>query len=268
MRRANYPGSNIVIEKELENGSNYKRYYAYYLSEGLKIYGLLTVPFGRPPEGGWPGLVFNHGYIDPKVYRTTERYVQYADWLSSSGYVVYKIDYRGHDKSEGAPGGAYTSPGYTVDVLNALASLRRYSQVNPEKIGMWGHSMGGFLTLRAMVISRDIKVGVVWGGVVGSYSDLLYNWRRGNEHPHSSAGRRRLALGLDRWVWRPRTKPCVLGIDLCQHVRGGSFGSSPAPSWNGGPRGAIGVFPVPFFARSRQPGGWWNSIPIKMITTT
>ena len=29
-----------------------------------------------------------------------------------------------------------------------------------------------------MVISKDIKVGVIWAGVVGSYPDLIYNWRR------------------------------------------------------------------------------------------
>jgi dipeptidyl aminopeptidase/acylaminoacyl peptidase len=30
-----------------------------------------------------------------------------------------------------------------------------------------------------MVISQDIKAGVIWAGVVASYPDLLYNWRRG-----------------------------------------------------------------------------------------
>ena len=72
--------------------------------------------------------------------------------------------------------GAYGDPGYEIDVLNAVASLERYPQVNPQKIGMWGHSMGGYLTLRAMVIDKDIKAGVIWAGVVASYPDLLYNW--------------------------------------------------------------------------------------------
>jgi len=29
---------------------------------------------------------------------------------------------------------------------------------------MWGHSMGGEITLRAMVVSRDINAGVIWAG--------------------------------------------------------------------------------------------------------
>ena len=178
MRQGTYPGSDIVIEKELTPGSNYRRYYAYYLSEGLKIYALLTIPSGEPPPGGFPAIIFNHGYIPPNIYRTTERYIAYVDRLARSGYVVFRIDYRGHDKSEGQASGAYGNPGYEIDVLNAVASIKRHPLVNPEKIGMWGHSMGGFLTLRAMVISKDIKVGVIWAGVVASYPEMLYNWRR------------------------------------------------------------------------------------------
>jgi dipeptidyl aminopeptidase/acylaminoacyl peptidase len=177
MRRGSYPGSQIVIEKELERGANYRRYYAWYLSEGLKIYGLLTIPLVQMPVGGYPALVFLHGYIAPAEYRTTERYLAYTDWLSRNGYVVYKIDLRGHDRSEGIAQGAYSTPGYTVDVLNAVASLQQNPQVNPEKIGMWGHSMGGFLTLRAMVILKQIKVGVIWAGLVCNYADMFYRWR-------------------------------------------------------------------------------------------
>jgi uncharacterized protein len=178
MRQTPYPGSQIVIEETLERGANYNRYYTHYLSEGLKIYGLLTIPDGEPPESGWPSIVFNHGYIPPAQYRTTERYIAYVDWLARSGYIVFRIDYRGHDRSEGAPSSAYGSPGYTVDVLNAVAAVKQFPLADPERIGMWGHSMGGYLTLRSMVISPDIKAGVIWAGVVASYPDLLSRWRR------------------------------------------------------------------------------------------
>jgi dipeptidyl aminopeptidase/acylaminoacyl peptidase len=178
MRQTPYPGSEIVIEEELERGVNYSRLYAYYHSEGLKIYGLLTIPDGDPPPGGWPAIVFNHGYIPPAQYRTTERYVAYVDALARSGYVVFRIDYRGHDRSEGTATGAYGNPGYTVDVLNAVGALKQFDMVNPERIGMWGHSLGGFLTLRAMVISPDIRAGVIWAGVVAPYPDMLSRWRR------------------------------------------------------------------------------------------
>ena len=190
MRQRDYPGSEIVIERELEPGSNYSRYYAYYLSEGLKIYGLLTVPYGEMPPNGWPAIVFNHGYIPPTQYRTTERYLAYVDGLARSGYIVFRIDYRGHDRSDGSPSGAYGDPGYTVDVLNAVSSLQQFPLADPDKIGMWGHSMGGYLTLRSMVISPEIKAGVIWAGVVASYPDLLTRWRRGPTPTPGAVGSR------------------------------------------------------------------------------
>ena len=179
MRAREYPGSDIVIEDVLDPGVNYSRYYVSYLSEGLKIYALMTVPNGEKPPTGWPVIIFNHGYIPPDVYRTTERYIAYVDLIARSGYIVFRSDYRGHDRSEGNAGGAYSRPDYTVDVLNAVASMEKYPDADPNRIGMWGHSMGGYITLRSMVISKDIKAGVIWAGVVGSYEDLLYNWRRG-----------------------------------------------------------------------------------------
>jgi uncharacterized protein len=178
LRATPHPGSEIVITETLENGANYHRYIAYYLSEGLRIYGLLTVPFGDPPPGGFPAIVFNHGYIPPAQYRATERYIAYVDNLARSGYIVYRIDYRGHDRSDGLPTGAYGDPGYTVDVLNAVGALKQFPLADPARIGMWGHSMGGFLTLRAMVISQEIRAGVIWAGVVASYPDMLTHWRR------------------------------------------------------------------------------------------
>jgi dipeptidyl aminopeptidase/acylaminoacyl peptidase len=179
MRAREYPGSDIVIEKVLDPGVNYNRYYVSYLSEGLKIYALMTVPMGEKPATGWPVIVFNHGYIPPEVYVTTERYVAYVDMIARNGYIVFRSDYRGHANSEGVARGAYGSPDYTVDVLNAVSSVKRYPDADPNRIGMWGHSMGGYITLRAMVIRDDIRAGVIWGGVVASYPDLMTKWRRG-----------------------------------------------------------------------------------------
>ncbi|MEF2277122.1 alpha/beta fold hydrolase [Deinococcus sp. YIM 134068] len=172
-----YPGSALTVRQTLRAGSNYRRYVVSYLSDGLRINALLTVPNGTPPAGGWPAVVFNHGYIPPNVYRTTERYVAYQDAFARAGFVTLKSDYRGHGSSGGEALGGYYSPGYTTDVMNALASMKKDPRVNARRIGMWGHSMGGFLTLRAMVIDRSVKAGVIWAGVVGNYDQMMNDWR-------------------------------------------------------------------------------------------
>lgn len=185
MRQQNYPGSEIVYEQRLLPWVAYERYIVSYQSEGNKIYAFLTIPTGERPATGWPVILFNHGYIPPDEYRTTERY-GYMDAISSSGYIVLRSDYRGHGSSEGEANGGYSSPAYTVDVLNALAAVKTLPQADPNRIGMWGHSMGGQITLRAMVVSDEIKAGVIWAGVVGSYPDLLEHWRR--DRPTSTPG--------------------------------------------------------------------------------
>jgi dipeptidyl aminopeptidase/acylaminoacyl peptidase len=177
LRQRDYPGSEIVIEETLAPGSNYERYIASYQSEGLKIYALLTVPRGERPAAGWPVVVFNHGYIPPEQYRTTERYVAYVDGFARNGYIVLRSDYRGHGNSEGDARGAYDSPAYTVDVLNAVAAIQDYPDADPERVGMWGHSMGGSITLQAMVVTQDVRAGVIWAGMSGAYPDILA-WQR------------------------------------------------------------------------------------------
>jgi uncharacterized protein len=177
MREQNYPGSDLKIEQTLPDGSNYKRYIASYISEGLKIYGLLTIPNDAMPNGGFPAIIFNHGYITPEKYTADGNYIAYVNAFATRSYIVFKPDYRGNGKSEGTAGSTYFSRNYDIDDLNAISSIQKYSKVNSQKIGVWGHSMGGHITLMDLVISNNIKAAVIWGGVVGSYNDILYNWQ-------------------------------------------------------------------------------------------
>lgn len=207
-----YPGSEITIAETLSPGSNYKRYIASYQSAGNKIYALLTIPNGEKPDTGWPVIIFNHGYIPPAQYETTERYIAYTDAFSRNGYMVFRSDYRGHGNSEGRASGGYGSNDYTIDVLNAVASIKKHPDADTSRIGMWGHSMGGHITLRSMVASKDIKAGIIWGGVVASYSDLINNWRRPNSSSQpvpspSASGARRWRQQLQEQYGTPESNP-------------------------------------------------------------
>ena len=188
MREDSYPGSDLIIEEVLTPGSNYDRYLVSYLSEGLKIYALLTVPRGERPETGWPIVIFNHGYIPPAQYRTTERYIAYTDAFSRNGYILLRSDYRGHGSSEGEPVNSYISPAYTIDVLNGMSAVMRHPDADPNRVGIWGHSMGGSISLRAMVVTDTIKVGVIWAGVTAPYPVVMRRW-------------------VERWADRPTPTP-------------------------------------------------------------
>ena len=177
MRAKAYPGSDIVIESTLSAGPNYNRYIVSYQSDGLKLFGLLTIPTGVKPAGGWPVILLNHGYIPPAEYSTDQSYAEIVAPLAAAGYIVFKPDYRGHGNSAGIPYQSYVSPGYVTDSLNALASIKMYKDANPNEIGVWGHSMGGNITLHELVLTHDFKAAVIMAGVVGSYSDILDWWK-------------------------------------------------------------------------------------------
>ncbi|HYE60266.1 MAG TPA: alpha/beta fold hydrolase [Candidatus Kapabacteria bacterium] len=173
LRNRTYPGSSLAIEQTLPRGTNYEQYIASYQSDGLKIFGLLTIPVGQKPERGYPAIVFVHGYIPPSQYSTTKNYATYQAVLAKNSFVTFKPDLRGHGKSEGEPVSAHFSESYVVDTLNAISSLRQHPDVDPQRIGYWGHSNGGEIGLRSIVISHNIKAAVLWAGVVGSFVDML-----------------------------------------------------------------------------------------------
>ncbi len=215
-------GSEITFEQELANGPSYAQHIASYISEGNKVYGLLTIPFGDVPAGGFKAIVFNHGFIPPESYRTTERYVAYVHTLASHGFVVFKIDMRGHGASEGEPTGTYFSPAYTIDAIAALKSLQTLDFVDPQGIGMWGHSMAGNLVLRAMLIEPDVQAGVIWAGAVYSYDDFVAY--RISDPSSSGAAReqslsRRRGRELREAYGEPNSKvPFWRAVSLTEHI--------------------------------------------------
>jgi uncharacterized protein len=188
--------------QQIARNADYTSYLTSYTSAGLKINGLLAVPVGIPPTGGWPAIVFVHGYIPPKQYTTTGYYTDYVDYLARNGFVVFKIDLRGNGDSQGKPAGAYYSAGYVIDTLNAYAALQsahpvpaesskkdqtatpatsaapeetsnQTTDVNPAKIGLWGHSMAGNIVMRAWAVKPAIPAVVIWSGAGYTYTDLV-----------------------------------------------------------------------------------------------
>jgi len=152
--------------------TNYTAYLTSYDSDGLRINAFLTKPSGDEPAGGWPAIVFVHGYISPTLYSTLEKYADYVDYLARNGFVVFKIDLRSHANSEGTASGAYYSGDYIIDTLNARTALSSSGFVNPDKVGLWGHSMAGNIVLRSLAAAPDIPAVVIWAGAVYTYSDM------------------------------------------------------------------------------------------------
>lgn len=171
--RAREYRSNLSELEVYSDEQNYTSYLTSYTSDGLKINGLLTKPKSEEPVGGFPAIIFVHGYIAPTIYKTTEKYVDYVNYLARNGFVVFKIDLRGHGNSEGEAGGSYYSSDYIVDTLNAYSALQNTDFVNPNKIGLWGHSMAGNVVFRSLAVKKNIPAVVIWAGAGYTYDDLI-----------------------------------------------------------------------------------------------
>ncbi len=179
--------------KEYQTYETYTSYITSYESDSLRVNGLLTIPKGEKPQKGWPAIVFVHGYIPPSLYKTTEKYVEYVDYLSRNGFVVFKIDLRGHGNSEGEPGGGYYSSDYIIDTLNAYAALQSTDYVNKDAIGVWGHSMAGNVVSRVWAAKPTIPAVVIWSGAGYTYKDLQDYRLNDNSYrpPNENTGPRR-----------------------------------------------------------------------------
>jgi dipeptidyl aminopeptidase/acylaminoacyl peptidase len=173
LKQRTYEAGDFVIEEKLTNGSNYSQSIVSYQSEGLKIYGLLTVPLAEKPAEGFPAIIFVHGYIPPKEYSTIDNYPTYQAALARAGFVTFKPDLRGHGRSEGEAVNNHFSEKYVVDTMSAIAYLKAFDLVDANKIAYWGHSNGGEIGLRVAIISKDIKAYSLWAGVVGNYTDMF-----------------------------------------------------------------------------------------------
>jgi len=167
--------STLQIGDVLERTANYTAYLAWYDSDGARVYGLLSVPRGEAPAGGWPAVILLHGYVHPSSYQTNG--ASYRGWwqtLAATGeWVIFKPDFRGHGQSEGQATGPYFGADYVVDTLNARAALVNWEQVNGQRIALWGHSMSGNTALRALAARPEIPAVALWAGAIYTYDDFV-----------------------------------------------------------------------------------------------
>lgn len=157
----------------------YTRSQVTYRSGDVTVSGVLLRPRGRGP---FPAVVLAHGYIDPAIYVTGQGLAREQDWLARAGFVVLHTDYRGHAASDPAtPLDREARLGYTRDVINAVDSLKKEKYVDPDRVALLGRSMGGGITLNALVAQPGlVRAGVVYASVSSRYLDNLRHFTMPN----------------------------------------------------------------------------------------
>ena len=175
LMRERLTGGRITRVRQQVVTDAYTRWEVTYPSGDLTVSGILLVPDGKGP---FPGIVLNHGYIEPSVYVTGQGLAREQDWLARAGFVVLHTDYRGHAASDPAtPLSRETRLGYTRDAINAVRSLKRSPVVDRERVAMLGRSMGGAVTYNALVAKPGlVRAAVVYAPVSSRFLDNLERW--------------------------------------------------------------------------------------------
>ncbi len=174
----------------IESNDAYVRRAVTYRSDGLTISGILLRPTGPGP---FPGVVLNHGYIDPDVYVSGQGLAREQDWLARAGFAVLHTDYRGHAGSDPATRVDRESRlGYARDAANAAVALADESFVDGARMAMLGRSMGGGVTQNVLVAYPDlVDAAIVYASVSSSFVDNLRQFTEPNRPAELDAYYRR-----------------------------------------------------------------------------
>jgi uncharacterized protein len=175
LRKHKFQSGEITIRETLLETEDFTRYLIEYPSDGLTITGILQVPTtGEPP---YPVIVMNHGFFSRTIYSSGDGTDRAAEFLNKRGYLTVSSDYRSWGASETGVSLFYS--GLAIDVINLMNALPSFPQADSERIGMWGHSMGGGATLKVLTIDDRVKAAVLYSPVSADFADIIERWGPG-----------------------------------------------------------------------------------------
>jgi dipeptidyl aminopeptidase/acylaminoacyl peptidase len=185
-----YGGGQVVDLGILGSYPSFTRHLISYPSDGLTINGFADIPNGIGP---FPIILVLHGYVDTIGYQVETYTAHYAAAFAEAGYIAIHPNYRNYLPSGAGPNEFRV--GYAIDVLNLIAEVNAQAgkqgllqAANPDAVFLWGHSMGGGITLRVITVGADVQGAVVYGSMSGDerrnfehIRDVLSDGERGNE---------------------------------------------------------------------------------------
>ncbi len=132
---------------------------------GVKLRGVYAVPKEAPPPGGFPAVLCVPGYSGNRPFPVQLPLLGYAtlllypraqgeskaEWDLDHGT---KLTYHLTDRERYYYRGAY------MDCLRGVDFLAGRSEVNAERLGMWGRSQGGGFTLATASLDGRLRAAV------------------------------------------------------------------------------------------------------------
>jgi dipeptidyl aminopeptidase/acylaminoacyl peptidase len=133
--------------------------------DGADVYARLFTPemIGARRDPTRPGVVFVHGagYLQNahKYWSSYFREYMFHNLLASRGYVVLDVDYRassGYGRDWRTAIYRHMGGKDLEDIVDGAKYLTTAEKVDPRRIGVYGGSYGGFITLMGMFTTPDV----------------------------------------------------------------------------------------------------------------
>jgi pimeloyl-ACP methyl ester carboxylesterase len=110
---------------------------------GLKLAAVYHEPATSGPH---PLVILLHGFTG---YKEEGHIVSLAELLVTNGIAALRFDAPGSGESEGSWEHDYRLTNYLEDIIDVINYSKTSLNVNPLRMAIWGHSMGGFVALAA-----------------------------------------------------------------------------------------------------------------------
>lgn len=135
--------------------------FAYRASDGMRVHGFLLLPPGADPARV-PLVAQVHG---GPINHFRAGYDGIAQLLANRGYAVFQSNFRGstgHGRDYTlAPRGDYGNGRVQQDIVDGVRHLLAQGIGDPDRVGIVGHSFGGYSTLLGVTFAPELfKVGV------------------------------------------------------------------------------------------------------------
>ncbi len=141
---------------------------------GVKLAGTLTLPRS---EGQFPAVILITG--SGSQNRNEEifghrPFLVLSDYLTRHGIAVLRVDDRGVGGSTGNFSQA-TTEDFAGDVFAGIEYLKSRTEIDPNRIGLIGHSEGGIIAPIVAVRSQDVAFIVMMAGTGLTGEEILYS---------------------------------------------------------------------------------------------
>jgi dipeptidyl aminopeptidase/acylaminoacyl peptidase len=174
LRQHDFESGSVHIRSLLDETDKFTSYLIDYPSDGLTITGVMQVPAG---EGPFPVILMNHGFFGRSVYNSGDGTDRASAFLAEHGYITLASDYRSWGDSDIDSSFFYS--GLAIDVINLMNAISSIEQADPDRIGIWGHSMGGGVTMKVLTIDTRVKAAVLYSPVSADFVDIIDRWGPG-----------------------------------------------------------------------------------------